>query len=112
MFCRHRFIVLRRIMLLVGVLYLYRSVTMWVTALPKADPNYECAPKVNGTIDFATVMLRTVKILTGMGLSVNGKHVYCGDYIYSGHTMMIITGHLVIRECEWKKGEEVSVGSC
>ena len=46
MFCRHRFIVLRRIMLLVGVLYLYRSVTMWVTALPAADPEYECAPKV------------------------------------------------------------------
>ena len=43
---RHRFIVLRRIFLLVGVLYLYRSVTMWVTALPIADTEYVCAEKV------------------------------------------------------------------
>ena len=35
-----------------------------------------------------------------MGLSVNGQHVFCGDYIYSGHTMIIIMGHLIIRECK------------
>ena len=32
--------------MLVGVLYLYRSVTMWVTALPIADTEYVCAEKV------------------------------------------------------------------
>ena len=33
-----------------------------------------------------------------MGLSINGKHVYCGDYIYSGHTMTIIMACLIIKE--------------
>jgi len=38
--------------------------------------------------------------LSGMGLSINGKHVYCGDYIYSGHTMALVTAYLVIKECK------------
>jgi hypothetical protein len=27
--------------------------------------------------------------------------VYCGDYIYSGHTMTLIMGYLVIKECKF-----------
>jgi shingomyelin synthase len=34
-----------------------------------------------------------------MGLSMNGQHVYCGDYIYSGHTMILVMGFLAIKEC-------------
>ena len=43
---KHRFIILRRLALILGLLYGYRAITMFVTNLPKADPNYFCAAKV------------------------------------------------------------------
>ena len=36
--------------------------------------------------------------LLGMGLSINGQHVYCGDYIYSGHTVILTVSSLLIQE--------------
>jgi shingomyelin synthase len=33
-------------------------------------------------------------MLTGFGLSINGKHNYCGDYIYSGHTVSVTISKL------------------
>ena len=33
-----------------------------------------------------------------MGLSINGQHVFCGDYIYSGHTVILTVTSLVIQE--------------
>ena len=99
-FHKHRFIVLRRIFFLVGIHYYYRAITMYVTVLPKPDQDYVCEPKLNHTTSM-DIFLRVVKLLSGMGLSINGKHVYCGDYIYSGHTMTLIMTYLVIKECEY-----------
>lgn len=73
---------------------------MAVTVLPKPNEEYICAPKLNVTTA-AEIAQRVLKLLSGMGLSINGKHVYCGDYIYSGHTMTLIMGYFVIRECEF-----------
>ena len=44
---------------------MYRAVTMWVTALPKADKNYECAEKFDGPLTMAELFKRVVKIVTG-----------------------------------------------
>ena len=41
---------------------------------------------------------RVWKLFTGFGLSINGQHVYCGDYIYSGHTVTLTMAYLVLRE--------------
>ena len=94
-----RCIVLRRIFLLVGIHYYYRAVTMYVTALPKPNPDYYCEPKLNHTTPLI-IFQRVLRLLSGMGLSINGKHNFCGDYIYSGHTMTLIMTYLVIKECK------------
>lgn len=94
----HRSIVLRRIWLILGVLYYYRAITMAVTVLPKADQTYICLPKQNQTTAMMYVE-RVLTIVSGGGLSINGKHVFCGDYIFSGHTMTLTLGYLAIKQC-------------
>lgn len=97
-FHKHRCVVLRRVFVMVAFHYYYRAITMWITKLPVASTEYQCAPKLNSSeIDAAVIAKRVLKLLSGFGLSINGKHVYCGDYIYSGHTMTLIMGYLVIR---------------
>ena len=49
----------------------------------------------------AIVLHRAVKILSGFGLSMNGQHVFCGDYLYSGHTMTFVLAYLIIMECKF-----------
>lgn len=95
---RHRMIVLRRIFMIMGLLYMMRSVTYFVTVLPKPNPHYHCAPKAGANLTAGLVVGRVLKLLTGLGLSINGQHVYCGDYIYSGHTVTLTMAYLVIRE--------------
>ena len=46
------------------------------------------------------MLRRVVKIMSGFGLSINGQHVYCGDFIFSGHTMILILSYLIISECK------------
>ena len=102
-FHRHRFVLLRRIWFLMGLLYFYRSLTIFVTVLPKADTGYQCSEKVGSSnITALLVVNRVVSILSGGGLSINGKHVYCGDYIFSGHTMTLTMAYLVIKQCEYE----------
>lgn len=72
---------------------------MYVTVLPVSSTKYYCSPKSNGTT-IAVVSKRVFQLMSGFGLSINGKHTYCGDYIYSGHTVMLVLGYLVIAECK------------
>lgn len=95
-----RFIVVRRIFLLMGLLYLMRSITMYVTVLPVASKTYYCSPKANNTSPLL-VTKRVLQLISGFGLSINGKHTYCGDYIYSGHTVVLVLSYLIIKECEY-----------
>lgn len=50
------------------------------------------------------IVVRALRVLAGVGLSINGKHTLCGDYIYSGHTLIFVTSYLFIRECECECG--------
>ena len=95
----HRIIILRRIWLVLGILYYYRALTMFVTVLPKADQTYLCHPK-SGNMTTQIIVKRILTIISGGGLSINGKHIYCGDYIFSGHTMTLVLGYLVIKQCK------------
>lgn len=102
-FHRHRWIVFRRLFVIVGLLYLGRSVTMLVTAVPVANTHYYCQPKMNFTGP-GTILHRTWTLLSGFGMSINGKHFYCGDYIYSGHTCMLVLSAMIYGEYLPRKG--------
>jgi len=91
----HRTVLLRRIWLVLGLLYYYRAITMAVTVLPRPDPTYTCRPKAEEGLTAMLVLRRVLTIVSGGGLSMNGRHVYCGDYIFSGHTMTLVLAHLV-----------------
>jgi len=97
-FHKHRCILIRRICVIVGLLYGYRAITMIVTVLPSANRDYHCDVQLNHTISTGEVVHRVLKIMSGFGLSINGQHVYCGDFIFSGHTMILILCYLVIVE--------------
>ena len=56
---------------------------MFVTQVPIADANYYCSPKLEPSErTFLVIAARAMKIVTGVGLKINGKHTLCGDYIY------------------------------
>lgn len=95
---------MRRVFLIMSILYFLRSITMYVTVLPVSSTQYICSPKSNGTT-VTIIAKRVFQLMSGFGLSINGKHTYCGDYIYSGHTVMLVLGYLVISECKLNTDE-------
>lgn len=94
---KHRFIVMRRVFMILSLLYLMRSITMFVTVLPVASVTYYCSPKANST-SITLVAKRVWHLVTGFGLSINGKHTFCGDYMFSGHTVILTMSYLIIAE--------------
>ncbi|KAK1793528.1 hypothetical protein P4O66_011432, partial [Electrophorus voltai] len=101
---KHRSIVGRRFFFIVGTMYLYRCVTMYVTTLPVPGMHFQCSPKLFG--DWEAQLRRIMKMISGGGLSITGSHTMCGDYLYSGHTVMLTLTYLFIKEysprrCWW-----------
>jgi len=82
---------------MLGVLYYYRALTMFVTVLPKSDEQYFCQEKVDN-VTVTDYVKRVITIISGGGLSMNDKHVFCGDYIFSGHTMTLTMAYLAIKQ--------------
>lgn len=99
---KYRFIILRRLFLMLSLLYFMRSITMFVTVLPVSSLTYVCSEQKSFT-DPAEVMRRSLSLFFGMGLTINGRHVYCGDYIYSGHTTILVMSYLMISEYSSKR---------
>ncbi|KAI1697243.1 phosphatidylcholine:ceramide cholinephosphotransferase 1 [Ditylenchus destructor] len=99
-FChKHRWVVLRRIAIIGALLYGLRCITMFVTQVPVADRNYQCSKKFSPEDrTIWNILMRGLRVLSGLGLNVKGKYVLCGDYIYSGHTIVHVTCYLFIKE--------------
>ncbi|KAM9718318.1 phosphatidylcholine:ceramide cholinephosphotransferase 2-like, partial [Menidia menidia] len=96
MLLKHKSIVGRRCFFLIGTLYMYRCVTMYVTTLPVPGRHMVCAPKLYG--DSTGKIWRILQLISGGGLSLTGSHLMCGDFLYSGHTVMLTLSYLFIRE--------------
>jgi shingomyelin synthase len=93
---KHRWTLLKRVLLISAMLYGGRAISMLVTQVPVADPKYYCSPKLNDT-SVTLVLERAISLVSGLGLSIGGKHVLCGDYIYSGHTVVLVHGYYIVR---------------
>lgn len=50
--------------------------------------------------DWESQMRRVMKMIAGGGLTITGSHNMCGDYLYSGHTVMLTLTYLFMKECE------------
>nr|XP_029540558.1 phosphatidylcholine:ceramide cholinephosphotransferase 1-like isoform X3 [Oncorhynchus nerka] len=98
---KYRSIVGRRFFFIIGTLYLYRCITMYITTLPVPGMHFKCSPKLFG--DWASQMSRVMKMIAGGGLTITGSHHMCGDYLYSGHTVMLTLIYLFIKEYSPKK---------
>ncbi|KAJ8396036.1 hypothetical protein AAFF_G00025680 [Aldrovandia affinis] len=83
---KYRSIVGRRFFFIVGTLYLYRCVTMYITTLPVPGMHFKCAPKLFG--DWEAQMRRVLKMIAGGGL---------------GHTVMLTLTYLFIKEYSPKR---------
>ncbi|KAJ8281076.1 hypothetical protein GJAV_G00063230 [Gymnothorax javanicus] len=96
LFLRYKAIVGRRFFFLMGTLYLYRCITMYITTLPVPGIHMTCAPKLYG--DSQAKVHRILQLISGGGLSITGSHIMCGDFLYSGHTVMLTLTYLFIKE--------------
>ncbi|PIK37724.1 hypothetical protein BSL78_25436 [Apostichopus japonicus] len=92
---KHKFIVLRRLFAITGTVFLLRCLTMFVTALSVPDHRLECSSKMYG--DLHTKIWRAIEICTGFGMTLTGVRT-CGDYMFSGHTIVITTLNHFITE--------------
>ncbi|XP_058266718.1 phosphatidylcholine:ceramide cholinephosphotransferase 2 [Hemibagrus wyckioides] len=95
-FLKHKSIVGRRFFFLMGILYLYRIITMYITTLPVPSTHMNCAPKLND--DSLGKVYRVFQLVSGGGLSITGSHMMCGDFLYSGHTVILTLNSLFISE--------------
>ncbi|XP_058480621.1 phosphatidylcholine:ceramide cholinephosphotransferase 2 [Solea solea] len=93
---KHKAIIGRRCFFLIGTLYMYRCVTMYITTLPVPGKHMVCAPKLYN--DSTGKIWRILRLISGGGLSMTGSHLMCGDFMYSGHTVMLTLSYLFIKE--------------
>lgn len=75
---------------------------MYVTVLPMPNRTFKCAPK-NEHVTIPIILSRIIFMASGFGLTISGKVIYCGDSIYSGHTVTLVLTYLVITEYSPKK---------
>lgn len=91
---RYRVILFRRLCLIMGIIYFARAICMFSTQVPLIKDDY-CAPKMTPeqrsqwSYYLPEILRRVFHMMLGFGLSINGRHVYCGDYIFSGHTVTL-----------------------
>jgi len=94
---QHRSIILRRLFFMIGLMYYYRAITMSITVLPKPDQYWAC-PKQNSSLTIQDVWSKLVRVAGDGGISLGDKQQFCGDYIFSGHTMVLIIAYLIVKE--------------
>lgn len=119
---KYRWIIMRRVFLIAAVLYFLRALAMLVTWMPLSDRSMlnKCitpqsdrfystpaqsdrseAPANDETtlrVPWSIIGLRMWQYGISLGfVGVESNRVLCGDYIYSGHTLMYVLTTLTLR---------------
>lgn len=94
-FHKHRFILMRRMFSLLGTLFLLRSVCMLITSLSVPSEHLACEKKSYG--DIWAKLKRAFEIWSGLGMTTTGVRT-CGDYMFSGHTVILTMLNFFITE--------------
>lgn len=94
----HKSIVFRRLFFMLFLLFTARLLTMNATMLPISSTKlYRCDEKRSPS-EMGVVTLRFFEILVSWGLSSASEMKFCGNYIYSGHTTVVVLNYLVTDE--------------
>ncbi|XP_002737548.1 sphingomyelin synthase-related protein 1-like [Saccoglossus kowalevskii] len=97
---KHRYIVTRRFLCMVGTLYLLRDATILVTSLPECGQGIPCI-KEEGRTNWIRAKI-AFQTFIKLGMTSTGGRL-CGAYIFSGHAMMLTVVCLFITEYSTKK---------
>ncbi|CAH8439232.1 unnamed protein product [Schistosoma turkestanicum] len=94
---KYRWILLRRFFVLMGTIFLLRSITMSITSLsvPGVHLTDQCSPYV--IENYTQRFKRVFEIWIGLGLYITGLRT-CGDYLFSGHTTCLTLLNFFISE--------------
>uniref|UniRef100_A0A7E4W4N6 PAP2_C domain-containing protein n=1 Tax=Panagrellus redivivus TaxID=6233 RepID=A0A7E4W4N6_PANRE len=98
-FHKHRAVVIRRSLFIIGVLYTLRTLSMMCTHLPPGydDNNTRCREQLNGTninwkIYFSRLLEQTIRV----GFQDIEDKMLCGDLLFSGHTLVMVVSSLIV----------------
>jgi len=94
---KYRMVVIRRFCVIMGSVFLLRCVTMFVTSLSVPGLHLKCHRILENGTDFDSVLSHAWDITAGLGLSVNDVRT-CGDYMFSGHTIVLTMLNYAINE--------------
>ena len=100
---RYKAVLFRRLCAIMGIIYFLRAVCMASTQVPWIKRDY-CAERMtpeqraSWAFYIPEIFKRVFHMMLGFGLSINGHHNYCGDYIFSGHTVTLTFFYLFLRE--------------
>ncbi|RWS12548.1 sphingomyelin synthase-related protein 1-like protein, partial [Dinothrombium tinctorium] len=95
LFHKHRFILLRRMFSLFGSVFLLRCVTMMITSLSVPGRHLQCKARPYG--NWTERLHQAYVIWQGGGMSIQGVRT-CGDYMFSGHTVVLTLLNFFITE--------------
>ncbi|CAG2220741.1 SAMD8 [Mytilus edulis] len=94
-FHKYRFLVIQRVMIIAATIYLLRSFCVMSTAIPMPQKEYNCN-RIE-VKDGWERLSRVVRFYAAIGLKSNGIKT-CGDYVFSGHTVIMTLLVLSINE--------------
>ncbi|KAL7668236.1 hypothetical protein ACOME3_008946 [Neoechinorhynchus agilis] len=86
-FHKCRRLIVQRCFIILSLLYLFRGLTVIVTSMPMTGPHLICSSRKPVTIKDR--IKRAANVMLSQGMEINGNQM-CGDYIFSGHTCMLV----------------------